>query len=154
MNWRQPLIMDKSNVKSAVKNYGEAWGISLQNIYDIQGNYSGYWPRRQLYAIDARFECTNGAGNAHLWWIPELCIKRFEFYPTTPQALMLPPWGAYPGEASWRGGWRQGYGEVYLHRWHIWYNALDYEAQIHYQQRFQPLDDNELCWQDFYSLRA
>lgn len=50
--------------------------------------------------------------------------------------LLLPPWLAYPHIERCSIGWRMGYGEEYITKWHSWYCALTAKAADHYNTLF------------------
>ncbi len=52
------------------------------------------------------------------------------------QTILLPPWLAYPQIERFSIGWRMGYGEDYLAKWHHWYQKLSAKKSAEYQQLF------------------
>lgn len=80
-------------------------------------------------------------------------VCRFEYYPDSKNAFVLPLWVAYPAYNLVTSGWRQSSGEVYKIRWHSWYRELDEATKAEYKRLFVPPDDDR-SWQDFYEQIA
>lgn len=50
--------------------------------------------------------------------------------------MLPPPWIAYPNIERYSIGWRMGYGEAYIMKWHVWYDLLSEKEQKEYEELF------------------
>jgi len=76
-------------------------------------------------------------------------VIEFVFEPQGGVQYRPPLWGAYPGCDWLSGGWRQGNGEWYYHRWLDWYSRLAPDKKTAYRQRYpEPSWGN---WPGFYT---
>lgn len=50
--------------------------------------------------------------------------------------ILPPPWIAYPEIEPYSIGWRMGYGEDYMGKWHTWFHTLTEEEQRAYESLF------------------
>ncbi len=57
--------------------------------------------------------------------------------------ILLPPWLAYPEIDRHSIGWRMGYGEDYIGKWHRWYQKLPAKKERRISAAFPRASDLE-----------
>lgn len=62
--------------------------------------------------------------------------------------ILLPPWLAYPEIERHSIGWRMGYGEDYIGKWHRWYQKLPAKKSGEYRQLFPEPPTWKGFWND------
>lgn len=59
------------------------------------------------------------------------------------EKLMAPLWLMYPEIPEGSIGWRMGYGEDYILKFHKWFQTLSVEEQKEYNSKFP----KPICWE-------
>lgn len=143
--------MGELDALNLVKRHAAEWAVPVHRLIRTEKERSWYW-----FGVDW-YTFTLDTGNGEVVacvHVESATVNRFEYRPADAEPFLLPLWAVFPTYTSVAMGWRQGYGEIYKHKWHAFYRALSEAGKAVYRRRYPPPTDEERCWHGFYELIA
>src|ERR1700757_1550579 len=123
--------MTESDAIALAKAHAAQWSVPWHQVVKAVKDRAWWYFSVEWYSFT--IDTGDGRVDASIH-VESGTVNRFEYYPSDPQAFLLPLWAAYPTYTSVFMGWRQSYGEQYKCRWHSFYRGLSKEAKAEYRR--------------------